>query len=453
MIEIEIQNFQSIVKSELEVTGFTALVGRSNIGKSAIVRAIRCALSGGSGTDFVRHGSACLRRLKGNKKCKCQSSVKIKTPVMELLWEKGDSVNRYTIIKDSQENVYDSVGGGTPEFLMPDFEPVKIGSSTELVQVSRQFKPILLLDQSGPVVADVLSDVAQLDSINEAMRLVERDRKEALATKKVKGQDVVELSLLAASYTGLDEVLVRVTSLEKARRTTESLDTNLQKLYAYVVQVDSLETTCKQLEFAIKPELPDYEIVCARERKLCLLAGFQVVLLGIGTALKALKLATEVMLPEANLLAQFKKVEVATRLQLSLFEKLPILKQLSGIGAVILPGTEVLEKLGTKTLELGRWLDRVSVIKTSLTRWKDVDSSPELNIQDLTAIAVKHANLAKYCDSWAQELAIIEEIENRLTSVELVEREAFEAISKFTCPTCEQPINVSEMNSHFNGGV
>ena len=46
MLDVEIRNFQSIDHVHLRVEGFTALVGRSNIGKSAVVRAVKAALTG-----------------------------------------------------------------------------------------------------------------------------------------------------------------------------------------------------------------------------------------------------------------------------------------------------------------------------------------------------------------------------------------------------------------------
>ena len=64
MTEVEVRNFQSVEHAVFRIEGFTALVGRSNIGKSALVRAVKAALTGATGTDFVRHGGLCARRLK-----------------------------------------------------------------------------------------------------------------------------------------------------------------------------------------------------------------------------------------------------------------------------------------------------------------------------------------------------------------------------------------------------
>jgi len=45
-VKIRIKNFQSIEDLEIEVRGFTAITGKTNIGKSAIMRAISSAMLG-----------------------------------------------------------------------------------------------------------------------------------------------------------------------------------------------------------------------------------------------------------------------------------------------------------------------------------------------------------------------------------------------------------------------
>jgi hypothetical protein len=209
--EVEVRNFQSIEHAHVTIEGYTALVGRSNIGKSAIVRAVKAALSGASGTTFVRHGPHCARRLKDAKKCQCKSTVRIKREGFDLLWEKGDNDNRYTF----NGQVCDSVGSGTPDFLVKaGYAPIKIGDGRELLQVADQFDAIFLLNRTGGVIADVLSDVAHLDRVNTAMRYVEKDRREAASTRKVREQDVVSLTQRLEEFEGLDDAIVRVKAVE-----------------------------------------------------------------------------------------------------------------------------------------------------------------------------------------------------------------------------------------------
>jgi hypothetical protein len=174
MLLLEVSNFQSIEHAEVCVDGFTALVGRSNIGKSSVVRAAKSALNGVQGTAFVRHGPGCLRRTKGAKNCKCFSTVKITGDGIDILWEKGDAVSRYVV----NGEIFEAIPKGFPDFLKPGFTPVQVGDRSVSLQVADQFDPIFLLGETGTTVADVLGDVARLDSINTATRLAEKDRRE-----------------------------------------------------------------------------------------------------------------------------------------------------------------------------------------------------------------------------------------------------------------------------------
>lgn len=243
MTEVEVRNFQSVEHAVFRIEGFTALVGRSNIGKSALVRAVKAALTGATGTDFVRHGGLCARRLKDAKACKCQTSVHIKREGFDLLWEKGDGVNRYTF----NGQVNDSVGSGTPSFLMDGYAPIKIGDSKELLQVSDQFDPIFLLNQTGGVVADVLSDVAHLDRVNIAMRMVEKDRREAVSTRKVREQDVVLLTQNLVQYDGLDAAVGKIQGVEEKLVIVEKLDKRLRQVEHFMEAGSSRALEIKSL--------------------------------------------------------------------------------------------------------------------------------------------------------------------------------------------------------------
>lgn len=53
---IEVVGFQSIRHAELQLSGWTSLVGESDVGKSAIVRAITAAMTNWRGDHFIRHG-------------------------------------------------------------------------------------------------------------------------------------------------------------------------------------------------------------------------------------------------------------------------------------------------------------------------------------------------------------------------------------------------------------
>lgn len=243
MIEVEVRNFQSIEHARLIVEGYTSLVGRSNLGKSALVRAVKAALTGATGTAFVRHGSDCVRRTKDAKSCHCKSSVRIQREGFDLLWEKGDHVNSYTF----NGTLYPSSERGTPTFLMDGYAPIKIGDSKELLQVSDQFEPIFLLNRTGGVVADVLSDVAHLDRINVAMRLVEKDRRDATSTRKVREQDITLLTETLGLYDGLDDSVCRVRAVEAQLSKVEEAEADLRQIERFLAEGNARAVEIRQL--------------------------------------------------------------------------------------------------------------------------------------------------------------------------------------------------------------
>lgn len=244
MFSVEIHNFQSIESLTIEVDRFTALVGRSNIGKSAIIRAMKAALENALGTAFVRHSPTCARRLKSLKNCKCQCSVHIKGEGFDLLWEKGDAINKYTY--NGKE--YDSVDRGVPSFLQEaGFAPLKIGDRSGPIQVADQFYPIFLLDQSGSVAAEIISDVARLDAINDAMKLVEKDKKEATSNRKFLEREVERLDERLVEFFCLDEALSKAARIQDELQKVESQRVTVQRFERYLTTANGLSVEIKSL--------------------------------------------------------------------------------------------------------------------------------------------------------------------------------------------------------------
>jgi len=273
MIQIEVTGFQSIEQTQVCIDGFTALVGRSNIGKSAVVRALKCALTNSLGTSFVRHGEFCARTLRGAKTCKCFSSVHIQMDGFDLLWEKGDSVNRYLF--NGKE--YDKPGQGIPDFLVDSgFSPVKVGDDSGCIQVADQFFPIFLLNQSGPAIAEAISDVARLDRINKAAKMVEKDRREAMSTKKVREKDAVELRAKLQGYDGLDRAIEQTSSVEDQLAVVEAAEGKVDLLTGYQESVQTLTERIRGLVSVGSVVVPDLAPLVAADSKATKLTKFSV---------------------------------------------------------------------------------------------------------------------------------------------------------------------------------
>lgn len=400
MIRLEVKNFQAIVHEVIDIDGFSAVAGRSNLGKSAIVRAIKAALTGAPADSYVRHGKDCPRVVKGSKSCKCYCSVHITGPGLDLLWEKGDTVNHY---------VYNGVdhtaaGSGTPEFLGDPFTMVTMGKDKVLLQVSDQFDPIFILDKSGTVVADTLSDVAKLDQINSAMRLAERDRKEASSTRKIRDKDREHLEKALILYAGLDEYLAQVEIVERMSGDIETLEDQIAK-------IDQLSVTMHN----------------SVER------------------VRELKPVEGLSIPESEPIAQLgSQLTLLDRLTIQHTEKGRLVSVLEGVGEVNIPLME-LGTLVTNREALARWSLRMLSLGATLSGSERADAAQVETLQPLLDTVDKVKQIKTLEGKLSMVLQAAKTLKTDLASAEIDEQRLYKELDNFVCPTCGNAVTTTHL--------
>jgi hypothetical protein len=404
MIEVEVTNFQSIEHVKVNIDGFTALVGKSNIGKSALVRAVKAALTGAVGTSFVRHGPSCAQIVRKAKTCECYCSVHITTEGFDLLWEKGDKRNSYLF----NGTKYGVPNRGTPEFLerpmlQQDFGMVKVGDDHKLIQIADQFTDaIFLLDQSGNSVADLFSDVARLDRINVAMRLVERDRKEAASTRKVREKDIGELATRLVVYAGLDDAVAKVGIAEKALGVIHGVEEKVETLSSYIDDVRALGFRVDALQKACAIETPNIEPVSTKH-------------------------------------GEFEKVR---RFESSVADRATSIRALQGVEKVQEPVISPVANAAQKCTQLCTWTAKLQSFQEQFSRFKGFGDLPSPDATPLKAardsyalfatLAAKYESLSKSIKSLEVDLQVV------LTDEKILDEEKKEF---GYCPTCTQAID------------
>lgn len=440
MFEVEITNFQSIQHTELVIDGFTSLDGRSNIGKSAIVRAIRSALTGASGTDFVRHRADCERITRGRKECKCQSTVRIRTPVMTLVWEKGDSVNRYTVTKPGEKpQIYDSVFRGTPDFLLPEFQKIKIGDSTQLLQVSEQFDPIFLLNQSGPVVADVLSDVAHLEDVNTAIRLVNKDRKETAATRKVREYDLKELLKALEGYSELDPALTRVRQVEEHYRLLESDRQTLCELERFISEALCLRSEVETLQGVEQIRFPStVELKAASEKSLQVQDFYNRAAEKV-PQVKGLSNVQNIAIPEeSGVQSWVAKLKVLEQFTASSEKLNSAVSTLSEADNLAIPAIGLVQDSLKKLDDLSQWQLKIRGLLWVLDASASLATLPKLDVESLQG----SLQIRKLLERSVSVETDVLKLEEDLCGVE---KDLAQVLHDFEelglCPTCTQPVH------------
>lgn len=399
-MHIEVCNFQSIEHVTLNVEGFTALVGRSNIGKSALVRAVKTALTNEVGTSFIRHDRAtCARLQKAAKSCKCLASVHVRSEGFDLLWEKSDTVNRYVF----NGTTYDKPGQGLPDFLADaGLAPVKIGDDLKSIQFADQFYPIFLLNETGPTVAEALTDVARLDKISLAMKSADKVKRDAVATKKVREKDVLTLEAHLSRYTGLDLACAQVDSTE---RTLALLDVQAKKvagLSTFIGKSKALVASVTALVGVSKIKTPSPEEMTEAWEDLNAQVTFERELVRRAAAYRSLIGADKLPTPGS--------IE-------PLGEALSSLRKLHGWGA--------------RLLSLKGVFDRLTPVEA-------IRVPPALNVTDLRE---RLKQMAAFQSRLAASVTSIQTLAEEVSKVDL-ELAAVEAERQAmgVCPTCTQPL-------------
>ena len=411
MLDVDIRNFQSIDHVHLRIDGFTALVGRSNIGKSAIIRAIKAALTGAPEDNYVRHSATCEKIVKGTKGCKCYCTVHLKSENFDVLWEKGGDRNEYQF----NGQTYTAVSRGVPSFLEDQFGLVKIGDSKTLLQVADQFRsegggPIFLLDESGSVIADVLSDVANLDSINVASRFVEKDRKDCVAQRKVREKDVLDLKIKSLSYEGLDDVLsgVRAVESDELRVLTQRVKCN--QIGQFKDSVASAGKTILSLRSALSVAPPEITPVVDQHGKLRKLANFTT----------------------------------------SLRVRQEVIDSLTGVDAIPIPLFDPLKEKSARLGKLTTWLAKMRTYKEFFTRWKGLESVQTPEMGTLQQASKMTLHLSSLCQQLAIVTQQIGKLEQLLTAAEK-EYQVLKSEEKElgVCPTCTQPLSLTHAHKEI----
>lgn len=242
-MKVEVKDFQSIEQAALHVQGLTVIVGPSNRGKSALLRAIEGALfnrAGASGdgdlSGFVRvrpdgttASNAIVRLVDAPTWDNCLTTI---------TWTKGKA-NTYDVDGDA----YSRVGSEAPAVVQDmGYRDVWVGDKARKAgerirpQVGTQFEPLFLLTRPGSFLADVLGLLSRQAVVATAQDRCNSDLRSVKQQAGLRTSDLTVARERAAVVTlppetpgvgGLPEAVTRVLSLatllEARRRVTRAL--------------------------------------------------------------------------------------------------------------------------------------------------------------------------------------------------------------------------------------
>ena len=200
--------------------GVTLLTGDSNVGKSAVVGALRAVAYGEGSDDLIRHGCA-------------QASVEIDFADGErLTFERRRKGNPRTLYRltDASGAVLHEGGAGRE---VPDWASAKLGIARVDgldVQISNQKKPVFLLDEPDTKRAAILSVGRESGILDRLRRVWKRQIDDDRRTVREGEEAIARLRATLAAFSGtLEDAGNRVAGLRQAR---EALDQERLRLSA-----------------------------------------------------------------------------------------------------------------------------------------------------------------------------------------------------------------------------
>lgn len=229
--KLVLKNFQSWVNLEVELTAINIIVGETNSGKSAILRALAGVFYNNlEGSGFVH-----------DQQHVCAVEIHTETSVVTLV--KGQNINRYLL----DDKVFDKMGKAVPEEIQEALRihEVVFDDDTSLrLQLQSQMDAPFLLSDQGVKATRLLGTVSKAATVYQAARLTSQKKRakasEVAALSKVESMALEKLR----SYDYLDQV-------EDSVKTLEALNTKVDNIRNVSEAIASAFSTVKQAKARI----------------------------------------------------------------------------------------------------------------------------------------------------------------------------------------------------------
>lgn len=231
-----VTNFQSLRDVDLPLGPLTVIVGPSNSGKSALIRAMRALASNVRGSDVVTRGAKTMR-------------ITAQTDGHEVTLTRTGTTGAYQIRElsaDGEPDSYTKLAGGVPAAVTRALriDPVPAGGAS--LSVAGQLDPPYLLGDSGATVARVLGELTKVDTIFEAVRTANKVRLAASGTLKMRKADLESIQIRLKDFAGLVDRLRAVERAEKTLAEAESRQVELDRLDKALRTLQLAETTLQK---------------------------------------------------------------------------------------------------------------------------------------------------------------------------------------------------------------
>ena len=339
MVKVRVKNFQSIKDASIKIDGLTVVTGANNSGKTALMRAIRGVFENSPHSSLLR---------KDEKKIEVELEFE---DGQSVVWEKGPKDNSYVI------NGYkiSGVGRGAPEELKElGVYPIDAANNTVWPQVAKQFDgTIFLLNRSGAVLAEALSDVEKVGKLTSALRLSEKDRRSVSSELKIRRKDYKEQEEKVSKFDGFETIEEGIENLKEQSKT---LREQSEKVRLVRSLYDRVVSSYKQVRrfVGFDPDiLPDKEFLEELSQHYYLVRGLYTKAIKVLRENSKFKNFEEIELPNEDLASRINAaIKKVTKHKLLLEQQQRKVELYSNLEIPELPESEGLSKKSDQVLRL-----------------------------------------------------------------------------------------------------
>ncbi len=238
---LQIVNFLSHKYADIEFSpGVNIIVGPTDSGKSAIIRALRWAITNRPTGDSFRSNWG------------GDTEVEMILDDTSIRREKGTiNTNLYSLgdVKTSDYLEFKAFGSGVPE-------EIEKALNLNTVNIQTQFESHFLLSRSAGEVASHFNKVAHLDKIDVGLQNIQRWLKKVQQTILMNEDQIESLTEQLLEYDNIEDIEERVICLEEIEK-DERITRNKQTVLAVIVdKVTVINLGIRELEIIASKEKP-----------------------------------------------------------------------------------------------------------------------------------------------------------------------------------------------------
>lgn len=428
-IKVLIRGFQSIEELDFDICGFTCVTGKSNIGKSAIIRAISRSIMNSPVVGLVRKGSKF-------------STVELISDKWRYKWEKGEGnsgVNRYKI----GDRVLDKTGQNQlTEIKNMGFGSIRIGDDNIHPWWASQFDPIFLLDKSGPHVTEFITEVSKLKTLQNAIACASKQKNRNNEIAKLKANEIIKVKNRQSNIENLENVNNASIQLDEQIESIESYEQRLIDKNNFLSAIRTTEKNIKQLDNVSLVKIP--KISTDIEQKIASIISmhtYWIELEKVAKSIIVVKMIKQVIIPEMPNINKLRSI-ISFSIIIELKKSVNILN-----GVTQLPILNDAD-LNINVVDLRnkrKYLNEIQKLSLSIEILNDIINIPEL--QELQPLQLQEMNNHLKAIKTAKELLEFSTKELQIAILEITNLE--EELNKIpVCPSCKRPI----MENHESHG-